>query len=121
MFIFWKTRPHDRGGTNALCAQLCASERLKDHSQPRRVVLAHLGTIDNEFVFQPRRREKFWLKVREKLNTVDLPDGERVQIEAMIAQRVPLPEMGLLVNPRAQEHARRLHEVMRELAHPNAA
>jgi hypothetical protein len=39
----------------------------------------------------------------------------------MIAQRVPLPEMGLLVNPRAQEHARRLHEVMRELAHPNAA
>ena len=96
MFIFWKTRPHDRGGTNALCAQLCASERLKDHSQPRRVVLAHLGTIDNEFVFQPRRREKFWLKVREKLNTVDLPDGERVQIEAMIAQRVAVAGNGSL-------------------------
>jgi len=72
-----------------LDAVLVESQRID--GRPRQRFVAHLGTIREQDVTDPRQRVQFWRGVNIRLDEIGITDGDRDRIAATLANRVVPP------------------------------
>jgi len=93
MYVRWKRHmlgTAERPSSEAsLTAVLVRCKRVD--GKPRQQLVGYLATIQEASIAHPVMRAQFWEQVRERLAGQGLSEGQRAQIVAKIAERVPRP------------------------------